>query len=50
MMKSKSNKDIRIIKDDKKSYVYIHEGGKLIGILMWNYRLERCVFDEGKKL
>jgi len=44
MEKTKSNKDISIEKDSKKSYVYIKDKNKVVGILMWHYKLKKWVF------
>lgn len=43
---NKSNENINITKDDEKSYVYINEGKKLIGILMWHYTKKKWVYEE----
>ncbi len=42
----KSNKKITISKDSKKSYVYIKDGKKDIGILMWHYKKKKWVFED----
>ena len=42
----KTNKNIWIRGDNKKSYVYIHENKKEIGILMWHYKKKRWVFED----
>ena len=47
-MTYKSNKHLTFKKDDTKSYVYIEENGKDIGILMWNYMKKKWVFEEDK--
>lgn len=44
----KSNKDLKFIKDKEKSYVYIEEKGKTIGILMWHYKKEKWVYEKGE--
>ena len=44
MDKVKSNKSISIEKDLKKSYVYVKDGKKIIGILMWHYKLKKWIF------
>ena len=46
MGRRKSNKKINISKDREKSYVYITEGKKDIGILMWHYKKKKWVFEE----
>ena len=48
MSRRKSNKKITITKDKEKSYVYIDEGDKYIGILMWHYKKKKWVFDDGQ--
>jgi hypothetical protein len=45
-MKNKSNKKIKISKDPEKSYIYIDEGNKNIGMLMWHYTKKKWVFDD----
>jgi len=42
----KSNKNLRFTKDKEKSYVYIDEGNKHIGILMWHYKKKKWVFEK----
>lgn len=37
-MKYKSNKHLKFIKDDLKSYVFIKEKNKDIGMLYWDYK------------
>ncbi len=44
-MTNKSNKNIEIKKDPEKSYVYVEEKGKDIGILMWNYSKKKWIFE-----
>lgn len=39
-----SNKKINIVKDDLKSYVYIRDGKKEIGMLCWDYRKRKWRF------
>jgi len=41
----KSNKNISIVKDNEKSYVYVKDGKKDIGILMWHYKKKKWVFE-----
>ena len=48
MGRRKSNKNIKISKDPDKSYVYIDEGNKNIGILMWHYSKKRWIFDDAQ--
>lgn len=48
MGRRKSNKNIKISKDADKSYVYIDEGNKSIGILMWHYTKKKWVFDDSQ--
>lgn len=45
---TKSNKNIRISKDKKKSYVYIDEGKKSIGFLSWHYKKKKWVFSDSQ--
>ena len=33
-------------RDRQKSYVYIYDGKKSIGILMWHYKKKKWVFEE----
>ncbi len=42
---TKSNKNIRFIPDDDKSYIWIYEKNKLIGILMWYYKKKKWVYE-----
>lgn len=48
-MVRKSNKNISISKDSEKSYVYIKDGKKEIGILMWHYKKKRWIFEDEQK-
>jgi len=48
-MRYKSNKDINVQKDDVKSYVWIYNGKKLIGTLMWHYDKKEWIFQKEKK-
>jgi len=43
------NKNITIKKDEKKSYVYIEDNKKTIGILMWHYQKKKWIFMECQK-
>jgi hypothetical protein len=45
-VKNKSNKNLSFIKDDRKSYVYVEEKGKTLGIFMWHYAEQKWVFQE----
>ena len=45
-METKSNKLIRIEKDSQKSYVYICDGIKNVGTLLWHYQDKKWVFDD----
>jgi len=47
-MRYKSNKNINVIKDNKKSYVFIYEKKKQIGMLMWHYTKKKWVYKEQK--
>ena len=49
MARRKSNEKVRIEKDPDKSYVYIYEKNKLIGILMWHYERKDWVFEKDRK-
>ena len=42
----KSNKNITISKDEAKSYVYIYDNKKEIGMLMWHYKKKKWIFEE----
>lgn len=42
---TKSNKSIRFETDDDKSYVYIYDKRKLIGILMWNKLTQKWIYQ-----
>ena len=44
----KSNEGITLEKDDLKSYVYISDYGKEIGILMWHHKKKKWVFEEAR--
>lgn len=46
MEKRKSNKNLRFIKDPDKSYVYVDEGNKNIGIFMWHYKKKKWIFEK----
>jgi len=46
MERTKSNKNITITKDPDKSYVYIKDGKKEIGILMWHYKKKKWGFEQ----
>ncbi len=45
MGRNKSNKRITISKDKEKSYVYIKDGNKDVGILMWHYKKKKWVLS-----
>jgi len=45
MSETHSNKNVNIIKDRTKSYVYVKDGDKEIGILMWHYAKKKWVFQ-----
>jgi len=47
-MATKSNKKISFTKDKKKSYVYIKDGKKDIGILMWHYKKNKWIFENNQ--
>jgi len=42
---TKSNKKINISRDNKKSYVYLRDGEKDIGILMWHYKKKKWIYE-----
>lgn len=44
MGRKKSNKNLMFIKDNEKSYVYVEEGGKTVGMLCWDYKRKRWMF------
>lgn len=50
MSRKKSNAKLEFIKDPKKSYVYIREGKKDIGMLAWHYEKKLWVFDRAKPI
>ena len=43
---NKTNKKITIEKDSHKSYVYIKDGKKDVGILIWHYKKKKWVFED----
>jgi len=45
-MTQKTNKNLSFEKDNEKSYVYIKEDKKDIGILMWHHKKRKWVFDD----
>jgi len=45
MSKYKSNKNLTFEKDSKKSYVFIKEGSKDVGMLMWHYKKKIWLFE-----
>jgi len=47
-MKYKTNKNLEFIKDNLKSYVFIKEKNKDIGMLLWHYTKKKWVFEELK--
>ena len=47
-MKYKTNRNLEFELDEDKSYVYITDKGKDIGILMWHYKKKKWVYDEVK--
>ena len=42
---TKTNKNLKFVKDDTKSYVYVTEKGKTIGIFCWDYSMKVWRFD-----
>jgi len=42
----KSNKNLIFIKDKDKNYVYIKDGKKDVGILMWHYKKKKWIFED----
>lgn len=40
------NKNLTFTKDSEKSYVYIRDGNKDVGILMWHYAKKRWVLEK----
>ncbi len=42
----KTNKNLEFELDLEKSYVYITDKGKDIGMLMWNYKKEEWMFKK----
>ena len=49
MVRMKSNKSITIQKDPEKSYVYIKDGKKDVGILMWHYKKKEWELEKYKR-
>ncbi len=49
MSRTKSNKKITFERDNSKSYVYIKDGNKDIGMLYWHYQKKRWMFDSCQK-
>ena len=47
-MRYKSNKNLNFHKDKLKSYVFITDGKKDVGILMWHYKKKIWVLDQNK--
>ena len=47
-MKYKSNRDIGFEKDDVKSYIYVSEKSKSIGIFMWHYKKKVWIYEANK--
>ena len=43
--KMKDNSKVSITKDKDKSYVYIKDGNKDIGVLMWDYKKKKWLFE-----
>lgn len=48
MARYKSNKKLEFKKDNWKSYVYIKDGKKDVGILMWHYKKKKWIWEEAK--
>lgn len=40
----KSNRNIRIIKEKEKSYVYVYDGKRFVGSLMWDFSKKKWRF------
>ena len=47
-MRYHSNKNLDFKKDNTKSYVYVEDKGKTIGIFCWDYKNLRWKFDRYK--
>lgn len=45
MERRKDNSKVRIEKDPEKSYVYVYDGKKPLGTLMWHYKKKKWVFE-----
>lgn len=45
MSKTKSNKNLKFEKDNRKSYVYIKDGDRDVGILMWHYKKKKWILE-----
>lgn len=43
---NKTNKNLTFKKDKEKSYVYIKDGKKDVGILMWHYKKKKWILDK----
>lgn len=48
-MAKKSNKHLSFEKDPEKTYVYIKDGKKEIGMLCWHFKKKKWVFEENRK-
>jgi len=48
-MKYKTNKNLRFEKDSLKSYVFIKEGNRDIGMLAWHYAKKKWIFESHQK-
>ena len=48
MGEPKSNEGITFEKDDLKSYVYIKDNGKDVGMLLWHYKKKKWIYEEVK--
>jgi len=47
-MVNKSNKNLTFEKDLEKSYVFIKDGKKDVGMLLWHYANKKWVFEAPK--
>ena len=48
-MRYKTNKNVFFKRDNLKSYIYVEEKGKTIGVLMWCYASKKWVFEDHQK-
>ena len=47
-MAYKSNKNLKFVKDSQKSYVYVYEGKKSLGMFSWHCKKKKWIFEDNK--